>query len=154
MRLAVIVPVGISAALVGALGGWWAHGLRADTALAKVQLQHTQAHAALQAHALAEYKRMESTKDDAIKAAEQRAVQNRADADRAAVVVGRLQHDIARTPARIAAATQAAVDEYAATAGELLGACTTEYQWMAKQADGHAADARLMREVWPVARSE
>jgi hypothetical protein len=136
--------------LAGAFAaGWITQGWRADAAAARVQQEHAQVLASQQAQALERYQQMEKTKDEAIRAAEQRAASNRADADRAAAAVGWLQRDLAGVPARIAAATRAAVDEYAATAGELLGACTAEYQWLAGQADGHATDAGLMREAWP-----
>ncbi|WP_370681029.1 hypothetical protein [Comamonas sp. GB3 AK4-5] len=145
----------ILAALVFAgafAAGWMAQGWRAGTALAQLEQQHTQVLVAQHAQALVDYQRMEATKNEAINAAQQRAAQNRAAADRAAAAAGSLQRDIASVPDRITAATRAAVNAYAATAGELLGACTAEYQWLAEQADGHAADARLMREAWPTAR--
>lgn len=142
----------VAAALVLAMAfaaGWVTQGWRAGTALAQLEQQHAQMLAAQHGQALADYQRMEKTKDDAIKAAEQRAAQNRADADRAAAAVDGMRKQLASVPTRIAAATRTAVDEYAATAGELLGACTAEYQWLAGQADGHAADAGLMRAAWP-----
>ena len=138
-------------ALAGAFAaGWTAQGWRADAALSLLEQQHAQMQAAEQANALADYQRMEKTKNEAIKAAEQRAAQNRADADRAAAAVDGMRNQLASVPARIAAATRSAVDEYAATAGELLGQCSQRYTELAAKADGHALDARVCRAAWPV----
>ena len=101
---------------------------------------------------MATYTKMEKTKDEAIKLAQARATALEADAGRASAAADSLRKQLASVPTRIAAATRAAVDEYAATAGELLGACTAEYQRVASQADGHAADARLMSEAWPTVK--
>ena len=121
----------------------------AEVGLAEATAAHAQALSQANAEALANYSRMEGEKDDAIKAAEKRATQNAAAADLARTAADGLRRDLASAPARIAAATRAAVDEYAATAGELLGVCTAEYQRVAAAADGHANDARLMLDAWP-----
>lgn len=85
---------------------------------------------------------MEKTKDDAIKSAQARVESLQAGASAADSV----RKKLAGVHARIAAASRAAVDGYATTTGELLSACTAEYQWMASRADGHADDARLIQE--------
>ena len=41
------------------------------------------------------------------------------------------------------------IAEYALAINELLDACSTEYTAMAGAADGHAADARTLKEAWP-----
>lgn len=51
---------------------------------------------------------------------------------------------------RLADAPAAAVREYAATANKLLGQCSQRYTELAARADGHAADATLMRDAWPM----
>ena len=150
MRATVIALV--AGLLLGALAGWVAQGWRADSAMAHVQQQHAQALAAQQAQALANYQNMEIQKDAAIKAAEQRAAQNRADADRAVAAADGMRKQLASVPDRIATATRAAVDEYATAASELLTDCTAQYQRMAEQADGHANDAAMMRDAWPTSR--
>lgn len=130
--------------------GWWVNAQRAEARISLLKKEHAEQTMRAGASALASYSRMEKTKDEAIKSAQERAGRLQADAGAAAAVADGLRKQLAGVPARIAAASRAAVDEYAATAGELLSACTAEYQWMARQADGHANDARLMLEAWPV----
>ena len=129
--------------------GWWISSQRAEARISLLQKEHAEQKMRTGASALASYSRMEKTKDDAIKSAQARAESLQADAGRAASVADGLRKQLAGVPARIAAASRIAVDEYATTTGELLGACTAEYQWMARQADGHANDARMIQEAWP-----
>lgn len=129
--------------------GWWVNAQRAEARISLLGKEHAEQTMRAGASALASYSRMEKTKDDAIKSAQERAGRLQADAGAAAAVADGLRKQLAGVPARIAAASRAAVDEYAATAGELLGACTAEYQWVARQADGHANDARMITESWP-----
>ena len=142
--------VGLAVLLVGFFAGWWVNAQRSEVRISLLIKEHAEQKMRAGASALASYSRMEKTKDDAIKSAQERAGRLQADAGAAAAVADGLRKQLAGVPARIAAASRAAVDEYAATAGELLSACTAEYQWMARQADGHANDARLMPEAWPV----
>ena len=129
--------------------GWWISAQRAEVRISLLQKEHAEQTMRAGASALASYSRMEKTKDDAIKSAQARAESLQVDADRAASVADGLRKQLAGMPARIAASSRAAVDEYATTTGELLSACTAEYQWMARQADGHANDARMIQEAWP-----
>ncbi len=129
--------------------GWWVNAQRAEASISLLKKEHAEQTMRAGASALASYSRMEKTKDEAIKSAQARAESLQADAGAAAAAADGLRKQLAGVPARIAAASRAAVDEYAATAGELLGACTAEYQWMARQADGHANDARMITESWP-----
>lgn len=129
--------------------GWLVNGWRADSKISLLKQEQAEQVMRAGASALASYSRMEKQKDEAIKSAQARAATNAADAGRAAAAADGLRKQLASMPARIAASTRSAVDEYAATAGELLGACTAEYQWMARQADGHANDARMISEAWP-----
>lgn len=142
--------VGLAVLLVGFFAGWWVNAQRSEARISLLKKEHAEQTMRASASALASYSRMEKTKDDAIKSAQARAESLQADAGLAAAAADGLRKQLAGVPARITAASRAAVDEYAATAGELLGACTAEYQWMARQADGHANDARLMLDAWPV----
>jgi len=141
--------VGLAVLLVGFFAGWWVNAQRAEARISLLKKERAEQTMRAGAHALESYSRMEKTKDDAIKSAQARAEHLQADAGRAAAAADGLRKQLAGVPARIAAASRAAVDEYAATAGELLGACTAEYQWMARQADGHANDERMITESWP-----
>ncbi len=68
-----------------------------------------------------------------------------------------LRGDFAGLPERISAAAKPALAEYASTCTALFeamaaggGRLAEAGGELARQADGHAADARLMQEAWPV----
>lgn len=135
--------------LVGFFAGWWVNGLRSDSIIAKQEQSWSDAIAWASKQAMDRYESMEKTKDEAIKAAQERATKAEADAGRAAATADSLRKQVSGMPARIATASRAAVDEYAATAGELLVSCTSEYQWMARKADEHANSERTLMDAWP-----
>lgn len=137
----------LAAFLFGA--GWVSNGWRHEAKLYDTKRAHAEQMARQAAQALADYERLERQKDEAIQAHAALVAQNAAAADAARAAADGLRRDLAGMPGRIAAATREAVDQYAATAAEVLGACTAEYQYMAEQADGHAADVRLMQDAWP-----
>ena len=129
--------------------GWLVNGWRADAAMSLLKQEHSEQVARNSAASLFTYSRMEKTKDEAINSAKARADALQADAGRATAAADGLRKQLATANMRIATATRTAVDEYAATAGELLNSCTAEYRAVAAAADGHANDARLMLEAWP-----
>ena len=142
--------IAAGAALVLAFGaGWAAQGWRMGAEYAALEMRYATRLAQAQENALKEYARLEKVKDDAIKAAEIEAEKNAVAAAAAARAADRLRGDLANVRASIAAAPRATVDQYAATAGELLGACAAEYQWMAEQADKHLVNERLLIDAWP-----
>lgn len=143
-----------AALVIGASGAWWIQGLRMDSSISTISAAHADQANRQQAKALEDYERMEKTKDEAIKAAEQRAEKNRADADRSRAAVDGLRRDIASVPVRIATASREAVDQYAATAGELFGECLAEYHRVAEKAVGHASDVKMILDAWPVRGSQ
>lgn len=137
------------AMLAAFAAGWVAQGWRMQTTLDRKELAHAQQLETMHAHALADYKHMEETKNAAIQEAQSREEQNRADAAAARAVADGLQRDLAGVPARISTASRAAVDEYAAAATVVFEQCSAEVAELARVADGHANDARLMLEAWP-----
>lgn len=143
-----IIGAAIAAALLFA-AGWITQGWRAEASLFDVKRQFAESAATAHAQALERYQTLERTKDEAIAAHAALVAQNADAAAAARRTADSLRQQLASVPTRIAAATESAIAEYANTAGELLSTCAAEYQWMARQADGHAADARLMLEVWP-----
>lgn len=67
-----------------------------------------------------------------------------------------LRNDFASLPGRISAAAQPALAEYATTCTAVFqeladrgGRMAERGAELARQADGHAADARLMQDTWP-----
>lgn len=129
--------------------GWIVNGWRFDSVISGIKTEHA-AQVAINANkALERYETMERTKNDAIKAAQERETQFKADAGRAAAASDSLRKQLSSVPARIATASRASVDQYATSAGDLLAECGREAATLAEKADGHASDVRLMLEAWP-----
>ena len=128
--------IAAGAALVLAFAaGWVAQGWRMGAEYAALEMRYATRLAQAQENALKEYARLEKVKDDAIREAEIEAEKNAASAAAATRAADRLRGDVASLRASIAAAPRATVDQYAAIAGELLGACAAEYQRLAADAD-------------------
>ena len=142
--------IAAGAALVLAFAtGWVAQGWRMGSEHAALEMRYATRLAQAQENALKEYARLEKVKDDAIREAEIEAEKNAATAAAATRAADRLRGDVASLRASIAAAPRATVDQYAATASELLADCGRELADVAAKADGHAADVRLMLAAWP-----
>ena len=92
--------------LVGFFAGWWVNGLRSDAIIAKQEQSWSDAIALASKQAMDRYESMEKTKDEAIKAAQERATKAEADAGRAAATVDSLRKQISSVPARIATASR------------------------------------------------
>ena len=147
LKLAICAAV---IALVLAFGtGWAAQGWRMGAEYAALEMRYATRLAQAHENALTEYARLEKVKNDAIRQAEIEAEKNAAAAATAARAADRLRGDLAALRSRIAAAPRPAVDQYAATASELLAECGRELADVAAKADGHAADLRLMLAAWP-----
>ena len=141
-----------TAIVAGALafgGGWKVQAWRYDAQIADIQAQHATALARANQKALDDTIKMQRTKDEAIKAAEQRAKTQAANAANARADADSLRAQLDGVPARIASATDSAVREYAHAASVVFAECVRSYQELAGKADGHAADARLMLDAWP-----
>ena len=143
-----LIAAGVALVLAFA-AGWLVQGWRMSAEYAALEMRYATRLAQAHENALAEYARLEKVKDDAIRQAEIEAEKNAAAAATAARAADRLRGDLANVRASIAAAPRPAVDQYAATASELLGACAAEYQWMAEQADKHLVNERLLIDAWP-----
>ena len=129
--------------------GWLVNGWRADAAMSLLKKEQSEQVARNSAASLLTYSRMEKTKDEAINSAQVRADSLKADAGRATAAADGLRKQLSTANLRITTASRATVDEYAATAGELLNSCTAEYRAVAAAADEHANAQRLMLEAWP-----
>jgi hypothetical protein len=72
---------------------------------------------------------------------------------RAAAVAERraasLQELLNEANVRVATAAREAVDQYAAAANRVFGACVERYRELGKAASGHADDVRTFDEAWP-----
>lgn len=140
---------GIAGAVLAGLLSWNVQAWRYDAQIAEIKAQHSRALADAHQKALDDTIKLQRIKDAAIEKAEQRAKQNADAAAAARRTADGLRRDLASVPARIAAATDSAAREYAAAASVVLDQCTAEVADLARVADGHAADVRLMLQAWP-----
>ena len=141
-----------TAIVAGALAfgaGWQTQEWRYGKQIADIQAQHATALASANQKALDDTIKMQRTKDDAIKAAEQRAKTQAAAAANARADADRLRAQLDGVPARLASATDGAVRDFANVASDVLGACIREYQGVAAEAEQHASNVRLLIEAWP-----
>ena len=142
----------IAAAVAGALafgGAWQVQAWRFDARISDIKTQHATALASANQKALDDTIKMQRTKDDAIKAAQDRAKREAANAAALRTERDGLRAQLAATTVQLPSASCASVREYAATVNGLFDQCAGAYQDMAGKAAGHAADARLMLESWP-----
>ena len=72
-----------------------------------------------------------------------------ADAAAARGAAAGLRDDLRAARGNLSQAARPALVEYASTSGELLDECSRSYTDLARQADGHAADAVMLLEAWP-----
>lgn len=136
------VAAAIIAAVLAAFGTWQVQGWRID----RLQAQHTQALSDARAQAEARTAELQETKDEAIRRANQRAIEQRSAADSARSELDRLRGDIA---ARDAASAGSPGADAAATARALLADCAARYSDLAAKADRHVNDAVTLRDAWP-----
>ena len=87
---------------------------------------------------------------EALNAARTREAQLRRDLDRLRTVSDGLREQSADAAQRLAAASPAAVLEYATALNAVYDDCRAAYGDMAAAAAGHAADVQTLRDAWPV----
>ena len=141
-----------TAIVAGALAfgaGWQTQEWRYGKQIAGIQAQHATALASANQKALDDTIKMQRTKDDAIKAAEQRAKTQAANAAVLRSERDGLRAQLATTTVQLPVASCTSVREYGTTLTGLLDQCAGAFEGMAREASGHAADSRLMQEAWP-----
>ncbi len=141
-----------TAVVAGALAfgaGWQTQEWRYGKQIAGIQAQHAIALASANQKALDDTIKMQRTKDEAIKAAEQRAAKNAAAADSARRAADSLRSTLYSFRASLPGLTKPAAAVAADTAAELLGACAARYADVAAAADAHASDALTLQRAWP-----
>ena len=141
-----------TAIVAGALAfgaGWQTQAWRYGKQIADIQAQHATALASANQKALDDTIKMQRTKDDAIKAAEQRAKTQAANAAVLRTERDGLRAQLTATTVQLSSASCTSVRDYATTITGLFDQCAGAYQDMAGQAQGHAATVRLLIESWP-----
>ena len=135
--------------MIGAASGYIAQAWRYDAQIADISRKHATALASANQKALDDTIKMQRTKDDAIKAAEQRAKTQAANAAVLRTERDGLRAQLAATTVQLPVASCTSVREYGTTLTGLLDQCAGAFEGMARAASGHAADSRLMQEAWP-----
>ena len=150
-----MIPFGThiaAAAIAGVLAfgaAWQVQGWRYDAQIAGIHAQHATALARANQKALDDTIKMQRTKDEAIKAAEQRAAKNATAADSARRAADSLRSTLYSFRASLPGLTKPAAAVAADTAAELFGQCAGALTDVAAKADAHAGDALMLIEAWP-----
>ncbi|OTG86496.1 hypothetical protein B9T31_08390 [Acinetobacter sp. ANC 4558] len=71
------------------------------------------------------------------------------DVNRAKSAINGMSKQIDKATSRMSTASKETIIEYATTNSDILKECIEQYQYMAEQADKHAADARRLSDAWP-----
>lgn len=155
---------GASALAAGLLAGWVAQGWRKDAELEQLRHSRTQAQLAGATQTVARLGEFQKGLDHALEQFQQTQQANSVAAagldltlrDLRGVTAG-MRGDFAGLPDRIAAAAEPALREYASTCtavftelAERSGRLSERGAEIARQADGHAADVRLLQQAGKV----
>lgn len=139
----------IAAGALAFVGAWQVQEWRYEAQIADTASQHAIALASANQKALDDTIKMQRTKDDAIKAAQDRAKREAANAVAARSERDGLRAQLEAATVQLSSASCPSIRQYATTLTGLFDQCAGAYQDMAGQAAGHAADSRLMLESWP-----
>ncbi|MFG0678086.1 hypothetical protein [Delftia sp. WSY_7] len=148
---------------IGAGGAWWIQGQRYGMQIEQLQHQQTSAELGRTKQAVRDMAGFQKGLTDALatfQATVQRNQAARQDLDRSLrelrTATAGMRGDFADLPERIAGAAQPALAQYASTCTAVLqeladrgGRMAERGADIARAADGHAADAALMRDAWP-----
>ena len=135
--------------MIGAASGYIAQAWRYDAQIADIQAQHATALASANQKALDDTIKMQRTKDDAIKAAEQRAKTQAANAAVLRTERDGLRAQLAATAVQLPSASCTSVRAYGIAASTVIGECSDRLVEMAEQADRAIGEVILLRDAWP-----
>jgi len=143
------VIITIVIAIATFFGGFAVQGWRMSATIAEMEATNAAAVAAATTEVAKEAARLQGQKDDALKAAQQQIHKNSLAADAARIELHRVRVEANRATTAITTATCPAVRDYATTSTSVFGECTVALEEMARFADGHAVDAKALRDAWP-----
>lgn len=163
MTLATHMVAAVVAAGVAAGSAWWVQAQRYGLQLEQLKHQQTGAQLAGARQAVADMAGFQKGLTDALdtfRATQQRNAQAQQDLGRLLLdlrgTTAGLRGDFAGLPERLATAAQPAIAAYASTCTALFERLAERGEQMAGRgaaiaaaADGHAADAAMMRQAWP-----
>ena len=143
-----LVAGAIAAAAFGT--AWTAQGWRYDKQILDIHAKQALALIEAQKQANETTAMLQQQADAAQREHARRLADIRGDAARARGAADRLRNDLATARATLPDATCSTVREYTATVNELFGECAETAGRLAEAADGHAADALMLQQAWPV----
>ena len=138
------------AAIVAAAAAWAFQDARYTAELAEQALTHKTAELDAVSRVRSDERAITKTYQEALNAARIRENTLRRDVAAAGAQSDGLREQAAEAARRLAAAPPAAVLEYATALGDVFQDCRAAYAELVPKADGHAGDARTLREAWPV----
>jgi site-specific recombinase len=135
-------------ALAGLLLGFVLQGWRMGATISDLKAQHAAAITATVVQAQEETLRLQRIKDEAIEKANKLAQSNAVAADAARTERDRLRLQLSAESRKLREATRESLTDYTATLQVVFGECTAELTDLARKADGHALDARTLKDAW------
>ena len=143
------VAAALAAAVVAATGAWQIQGWRLGEQIAQIEAAQAQAVADARQAAIDESTRLQAQKDQALNEAAQQAQRNAAAAAAARRESDGLRVELTEARLRMSSSTCASVREHAATLTTVFDQCRGAVEDLARNADGHALDARTLKNAWP-----
>lgn len=128
--------------------GWFVQGWRMDAQLNDLKAKHATEISVSLAKAQEETNRLQRIKDEALERANALAQTNAAAADSARNELDRLRHQVSAERRKLDTASRKSLTNYTATLQAVFAECSAEVERLAKAADGHALDARTLKEAW------
>lgn len=125
------------------------NGWRLNAQIDRLVSDHATQLAKANADALTRYVAMETKKQGALDEANRIAKRNASAAADARADADRLRDQISTSGYSLSTSTLTSIRNYSATLSFVLGECVEEIERLAKEADGHALDARTMTGAWP-----
>lgn len=139
----------IASAAIAGVVAWHVQDWRHDTQISDLRAKHAKAFADSQQKALTETIALQRIKDEAIKAAQDRARREAIAAASARSERDSLRAQLAAASVQLPTASCPSVREYTAALSGLFDQCAGALTDMAGKAQGHAADTRMILEAWP-----
>jgi hypothetical protein len=135
-------------AVVGLILGFVIQGWRMDTTISDLNAKHQAVVSASIVKANEETLRLQRIKDEAIERANQIAQANARAADNARTEFDSLRLRLTTDASNVPTATHESLSHYTLTLQTVFGECSGQLERLAKKADGHALDARTLKESW------
>lgn len=139
----------LAGAAIAATGAWQVQAWRYTGQIARIEADQAQRAEAAVRDALAKTITLQRKKDEALNEATKRAQRNAAAAAAARADADGLRDALDAARNQLPGASCASVRQHAAAVDQLFGQCAGALEGLARQADGHAADALMLEQAWP-----